>query len=271
MRTHPILTAAALLGMVSAAPAQVYLPNTSGDFSLFADGELAGQNGWAAVTTTPTLGQISNGRMVSQFSSTTKPSVRYPFASAVPNTPGSSYFVGLTFRLNQLGNSEVLSTVTSDGSTGVRLRLQLSSNTFSIAGGPAPFGGVSYTFDPSFQIVPGTEYRLVLSYDFLAGSGNDVVELFVNPTSPTRAANTPLLSYENFFPDWIDLASLVALQFGSGPIPGTPGYDVGRVIAAGDFASVYSFITPVPEPSSLGLAGLAAAAGIARWRRKQRT
>src|SRR5215213_7506854 len=107
MRTVLCLAATVLLGLVGNAPCQVYLPPSSGDFSLFANGELAGQNGWVPVTTTPTIGQINNGRMVVPFSFSPPPPVRYPFAAAVPNTLGSSYFVGLTFRLNRTDNSEV--------------------------------------------------------------------------------------------------------------------------------------------------------------------
>src|SRR5947209_5189305 len=96
-RATATLLAWALAGATPAA-AQVYVPPASGDFSGFADGDLAGQNGWVGVPTTPTGIQVQGGRVVVQVAgagATDLPDARYPFGATVPGTAGTSYYVGL--------------------------------------------------------------------------------------------------------------------------------------------------------------------------------
>jgi hypothetical protein len=275
-----------------AAAQVVYLPPQAGDFSLFANGDLAGQNGWLPVTTTPTGVQISGGRAVIQSASGTTdlPDARYPFAAAVPATAGTSYYVGLTFRVTSVnttsasGGDVVATHTTSAGDDGIRLSLLTGSPVpagqyaLAICGGPIGQFGANYYYNTSVSHQINQTLRIILAYDFVAGTVNDRMTLYVDPASPVRAADTAEVNLPNSGqptnPRWTDLSDLIGQTIMTpGSIVGgtpTPGFEIGRITAADNFAAVYSFITPVPEPSGLALVGGLATCFCARRRRIKR-
>lgn len=268
------------MSVFSAAPAagQVYIPPSSADFSSFANGDLAGQNGWVPVSTTPTGVQINGGRAVVQAAASAPPGVRYPFAASVPATAGTSYYVGLTLRVTQsdavtqLG-ADILGSRTVAGPDALRLAVQTVSAgvyRFLVTGGPSSTNNYTYFFSGTASHAVGQTLRVVLAYDFRGGAQDDGYSLYVDPVSPTRAGDTAEFSVNNTAGTWADLGDLAGTSIVSPPLFGPmncPGFEIGRITAAGDFASVYSFITPVPEPSALALAGGAAVAAVARFRR----
>ncbi|HEY1380539.1 MAG TPA: hypothetical protein VGF55_27305, partial [Gemmataceae bacterium] len=186
------------VALVAAGPAagQLYIPPTAGDFSLFADGDLAGQNGWVAATTAPTGVQISGGRAVVQAATATPPGARYPFAATVPAAAGTSYYVGLTLRVtqsdavSQLG-ADILGAKTAAGPDGLRLAVQGTSPgqyRLLVTGGPTPPPTNTYNyFFANVSHPVGQSVRLILAYDFRGGAQDDGYTLYVDPTSPNRA------------------------------------------------------------------------------------
>ncbi len=280
---------AVVVGVSAPAAAQVvYVPPQAGDFSLFADGDLAGQNGWVPVTTTPTGVQISGGRVVVQSvqGTTDLPDARYPFTAAVPATAGTSYYVGLTLRVTSVPTVSNIDDVVGTHNTaaaddGVRLAVytafQAPPGQYELAfcAGPAP--GPSFTYFPSpVSHTVGEALRVILAYDFVAGTAHDRASLYVDPASPDRTADTAEVNLRNTGPSnpyWTDLGNLTGLTIVSPGFslggPPTPGFEIGRIIAADNFAAAYSFITPVPEPSAVALLGaIAACVGARRWRAK---
>jgi len=262
--------------IVNAAPsaAQVYVPATAGDFSLFTNGDLAGQHGWVAPTTTPTGLQVSGGKVVTAGGQAVDPpDVRYPFAAPVPATAGSTFYIGLNFRVTQVDSlaptvgSDFVGGQTVAGEFGPRLAFGRPFNggpgyTFQLSGGTTQGSTMIYLTDdvPRF---PDGDLRVILAYDFLAGTLNDLISIYLDPTSPVRSANTPLFTFGNS-PGlgWTDLGNLAGLNLSVGLH--APTSEIGRVTATGTFGEAYSFIT-VPEPSSFALAMLGA--GVISWRR----
>jgi len=277
-RLFPLVLAALI---VNAAPsaAQVYVPSTAGDFSLFINGDLAGQHGWVATTSTPTGLQVSGGKVMTSGGQTVDPpDVRYPFAAPVPATPGSSFYIGLSFRVTQVDTaaptvgSDFVGGQTVAGEFGPRLAFGRPFNgspgyTFQLSGGTTQGSTLTYLTDnvPRF---PDGDMRVILAYDFVAGTLNDQFSIYLDPTLPVRSANTPLFTFVNSpGTGWTDLGNLAALNLSVGLH--APTSEIGRVTATGTFGEAYSFIT-VPEPSSLVLACWVSAfsvAGVLGWRR----
>ncbi len=281
---------AVVLGLIvtaGASPAQVIIPPSSGDFSRFANGDLAGQNGWVPVTTTPTGVQISGGHAVMQGGLTTDlPDVRYPYTNPVPPTASASYYVGLTLRVNYVdpnqGFRDFLSSRTGDGKDAVILAAKMPSGASApfwqplISAGREANGSTDYIFSDRQSFNRGQTYRMILAYDFVSGAGNDVFSLYADPVSPDRAANAPLLRDSGLFSSvWPEISSTVVgltlTPQGSSTFADTStGVEIDRITAGTDFAAVYNFITPVPEPSSLLLAG-AGFVALGMFRRRRRT
>jgi hypothetical protein len=273
--------------LLLAAPythAQIYLPTSAGNFGGFANGDLAGQNGWTAVSTTPTGAQVLGGKVVFQGGLTTDPpDARYPFASTVPTTAGTTFYVGAAFRVTQtdqasLGISPVLSGRTTTAQDGPVLAISGGSgapNTFWLLtrGGPSNSGtGTTYATD-AVNRPNGQTIRVILAYDFVNGASNDMLGVYVNPSSPSRSNNTAAYTLTNFVSSssdfsWQELTGLTGLTLSPrGTLTSTsPGLEFDTLSAAGDFASVFNAIA-VPEPSALALATAPAAWGLSRVRR----
>jgi hypothetical protein len=263
--------------IVSATPvaAQIYVPASDGDFSLFSDGDLAGQHGWSAVTTTPTGMQVSGGKVVTLGGQLVDPpDVRYTFAAPVPGTAGSTFYIGLNFRVTQLGSnsptfgSDFVGGQTAAGEFGPRLAygrvIGSTGYTFQLSGGtPQPPSSALIYLSDDVPRLPDGILRVIVAYDFISGSINDQISIYLDPTSPIRANNTPLFTFFNSSGlGWADLGNLTGLNLSVGLRANTS--EIGRVTAAGSFGEAYSFIT-VPEPSSLALAALGV--GLFSWRR----
>jgi hypothetical protein len=268
------------------ALAQVYLPPGAGTFSGFADGDLVGQNGWTSVTTTPTGAQVVGGKLVFQGGLTSDPpDARYPFSATVPNTGGTTFYVGAAFRVtqadqNSLGISPVLSGRTTTAQDGPVLAVSGGSgppNTYWLLtrGGPSNSGtGVTYATD-AVNRPDGQTIRVILAYDFVNGASNDMLGVYVNPSSPIRSNNTAAYTLTNFVSSssdfsWQELTGLTGVTLSpQGTLSSTsPGLEFDTLSAAGDFTSVYSAIT-VPEPSALALVALPAASCVVRARRSR--
>ena len=274
MRSILCPAAAAALALAGSAPAQVLVPESAGDFSRFADGDLAGQNGWVPVTTTPTGVQVSGDRAVIQGGmSTPRPDVRYPFAAPVTLAPGASYYVGVVLRVNSAdsrGNFEIVGSIA--GGPERYATLAVGGPDFEtgpgrwrawLGGGRQSGQGGFYQGWPTAVFNQGQTYRMVLAYDSVAGQYNDLTTLYVDPASPDRSANPaaiPPRTNPSEFPG--DVTGLI-LTPSDATFASSPGVEFERITAGTDFAAAYHFITPVPEPSSLALLGAGAASGAA--------
>jgi len=273
---------------VRSSQAQVYLPTSAGNFSGFANGDLAGQNGWTAVTTTPTGVQVVGGIATFQGGlSSDMPDARYNFSSTVPSTAGTSFYLGAAFRVTSIdqaspGLSPIMSGQTTTGQVGPVLGVSAGSGApgsfrFIARGGPSNSpNGITYALDSVNRPI-GQTIRVVLAYDFVAGASNDVLRLYVNPTSPNRSDNTPAFTLTNFVSSgqdfsWQEFTGLTGVSLTpQGSFSSTsPGVEFDRLSASGDFTTLYNAL-PVPEPTALAAVVVPVTWGIVRARRPRVT
>jgi hypothetical protein len=102
-------------------------------------------------------------------------------------------------------------------------------------------------------------YRLVASWEFVAGASNDVMNVYIDPTNNIQGNNTPYIA--NYI--WSGVSEptgfLPAVNVNQGFAGISPTLSIDRLVVTNDFG-VVSFI-PVPEPSlvigmSFGALGL---------------
>lgn len=133
------------------------------------------------------------------------------------------------------------------------LELALSKNSLTAAAGTTSALNLN------------TTYLVVMGYQWVSGTDDDVVSVWVNPTPLGGAAPAPNLSVStgidavanaNFGGFHFTLRSVAAQNGG-----GTYYFDEPRI------GKTYADVTPVPEPSSLLLMGITAMATRSRRRR----
>lgn len=197
------------------------------DFSTMVNGsELNGQNGWSNCSSTPCFGVVpvaaglgdncSGLGCVRMKVSNTAVTTTLPYACSSPNSlrfggdwdsPGklfspaatTNFYVGL--RVNFTNFASVIT-------RGDFFRLYGGASNFNTAariiaintgGGQNRFGiqananGGSIFTDPlSKPLFTGTTYYLVLKYEFNAGTNDDMIKLYINPTGSSEPAAADL-------------------------------------------------------------------------------
>jgi hypothetical protein len=90
----------------------------------------------------------------------------------------------------------------------------------------------------------GTQYHLLVRYDFVAGAANDTGALYINPTTADGSGDVPYVAMTTV---GIDAASISAVYLRQGTAANAPSLSLVDNIAVNGV---------VPEPASLGLLGL---------------
>jgi hypothetical protein len=264
-RVFAMLLWAATLVAVAAprAPAAIFFAD---DFSTFSDGDLVGQNGWVQTGTQATLPlQVSSGQVLIPGSQTGNNQDAFKtFGSLVapPGVGSTSVFLGLTLTVNDAPTPGISSYFVAldnatDGSGFDNERVAAIENTATTyflaarvtgqAGSPFVTGTTPLTY--------GTQYNLIVEATLTSLGTDEIVRLYVDPTNGDINAQTPYLTAPiNTGTPLTGLGGVVLSQFQSTTV-GISDVEIGSARAATTFSEAANL--PVPEPSSLLLAGLA--------------
>ena len=143
---------------------------------------------------------------------------------------------------------------------GTRVLTRASGSGFQVGLEKNSGMGANFVFDPEvFDI--GETIFVVGSYTFVAGTTNDVSELWINPdplTFESALAPPPTLTAPLAGGDLTQIASFLFRQGNAATVPGVVVADEIRV------DSSWAGVTPVPEPGSAALLALGAAGLVAR-------
>jgi hypothetical protein len=256
-----LLTLSALA--VTALAAQAQTTVFTADFGTgYTDGNLVGQNGWTQTGTTATVAQtVSNGVVVLPSGATGQDTWN-AFSSAVDTTVSGNYLLTtINFTLTNAPSASGdyffhLSSPTNTTSNFYQrlfarsavggFQLGLSGNS---AAASSAFGSTVLSLD--------TAYEVVIKWDFIEGTLNDLMTVYVDPTDPIITNNTAYVST-----NWINTepTTLAAANLRIGGSSSTPGVLVDSIE-----------VQLVPEPSTyalLALAGAGFAGYVIRRRRR---
>lgn len=255
--TNVILAVGAMAAVCGAAEAAVYY---STNFATgYTSGNLVGQNGWTQMgTTTTNPVQVAGGFAVVGTSGQDVYSALTTSASAVS---GTSFYLSATIRVTgaQAAGDYFLHVGNPAGNTSNfygRVHAKSSGTGFvlgvSPSGQAAAYGSAVLSFNQS--------YNVILALDFVAGTLNDVVSVFVNPASSDRSALTAYAT-SSAWGTTAEPASIASVNLRQGSSANAPSVSVSSLIAGDSLASV-----GVPAPGAVALLGVA---GLVSTRRRR--
>jgi hypothetical protein len=111
-----------------------------------------------------------------------------------------------------------------------------------------------------------TDYRVVVAYNFVAGTLDDTASIYVNPINlTTESSNTPYLTDTFWGTATAEPTTVVGVNLRQGTAANAPTLSVDNLAAGTAFGDV----APVPEPSAIALSivGLCSLIG---WLRRSR-
>lgn len=259
MKNILAITLAAGFCLVPAVQATVYVND---NFNAFSSGNLVGQASWnqiGASVTSPL--QVSGGEVVIPFGQTVDnqdAAKSFGVTIAPPGVGTLSFFYGfqMTMAAAPASNPSYFAAL-GDGVTFYNLRLtaradglggfQLGARVNGQSGYPFAYGG---------SLAYNTPYNVIVEGDMVAGNANDVVKIFVNPTSGNLGLEIPYATGTwngiGTVTDPAGFANLVISQFGSATVFNA-GLSIRTAVAGDSFSEV---VSAVPEPSIGALVGL---------------
>ncbi|MFZ4764469.1 MAG: PEP-CTERM sorting domain-containing protein [Roseimicrobium sp.] len=271
MRTaiyQSILATTLTAALVTSLPGAVLVNDT---FATFTNGNLVGQNSWAqtgSATANPL--QVSGGsvqvpmltgdnqdaaKSYTLTSNTAGTQIAFAIRMTMLDAPttGPSYFVAME-ESSFFDNFRVAGLELSP--TTYQLQMRATGQTAN----PFVTTGASLNY--------GTEYLVMGTWDFVAGAQNDLVQLFVNPTSSTQGSNTVYASQTqgNATADPTAFQTILFSQFQSGTV-NPSNVAIHQVVVANTFAEAFAAVA-VPEPSMSALV-LFGAMGLFGVRRRR--
>lgn len=262
-----LLVTLAWAGLFSApARATIYLED---DYSTFANGNLEGQGGYA-LTGTPTSNpiQVSDGKVVFPGSTANDQDLyrAFPALISAPTTSGAttSILYGLRMVMNSVSLTATYFTAFNESLAGsgfsdARLgAVTTGTGTYKL--GIRVNGQAGYPFAYGGDLNLGEALTVIVKLDLIQGTQNDVISIFVNPTSNVLADQTPyatgIFAGSGAATDPAAEGSFILSQFGSVSNPGNAFY-LYRDATGDDFSELYDFLSvPVPEPGVAALLGM---------------
>ena len=249
---------------VTALAAQAQTTVFNSDFGAgYTDGNLVGQNGWSQTATNiPSVFQtVSNGVVVLPSGATGQDTWN-AFSSAVDTTVSGNYLLStINFTLTNAANTtgDYFFHLSSPTNTTSNFYQRLFSRS-AVGGFQLGINGASAAGSAAWGtdvLTLNTPYEVVIKWEFIAGTLNDILSVYVNPTDPILTNNTVYAST-----NWIaaEPSTLAAANLRIGGATTTPGVLVDSIE-----------VQLVPEPSTyamLALAGAGFAGYVIRRRRR---
>ncbi len=262
---HPTHTRAAFVGSflatAIAAQASVLVQE---DFS-YSDGALLGQGGWtitgtstlnpltvsSGAVTLATTGQDAYKALPSAVNLATNGGIYFAMDIKVASAQATGdYFFHLSDPVATTSNFYSRLLVRSSGS-GFTLGLQEQSGT----GATPTYGTTELSF--------ATQYKVVVAWTSVpSGTNNDILNLYVNPTSLVQGSNLPYAT-DAWTTSTVEPLNITAFNLRQGTAANAPVLTVDNIVIATSFASA------IPEPAAFAtLAGLVVLGGAASRRRR---
>jgi hypothetical protein len=232
------------------------------NFATFANGDLVGQNGWSqfAASVTGPL-QVSGGAVVIPAGQTTdnQDAIRNFGVTVSPPVAGTTpLFFGFQVNFSAASSAASPSYLAAlyDGSSFLNYRVTAKDNgagKYVIGARPTGQGGYPWTFG-SVGLDYNTTHAVIVEADLVAGGSNDVVKVFIDPTSGDLSAQTPYLTGTwngvGSVGDPATLTGMIISQFGNSTTPSAAAWSIFKVAAGDAFGDVF---VAVPEPSAISL------------------
>jgi PEP-CTERM motif len=190
-----------------------------------------------------------------------------PLSASVAATSGTSIFSGVNINVSAANTAGDYFLHFNDpaGSTNFygRLFLRSSGTGFNVGLASNSGTGTVTTYGTSVLNF-GQTYRVVTSWDFVAGAANDIFNVYIDPTNATQNLNTAeIINYT--WTGSAEPAQVSAINLRQGTTASAPTLVLDDLTVGTVFSTV---ITPVPEPATmLGLAALGF--GVAAYRRRR--
>jgi hypothetical protein len=122
--------------------------------------------------------------------------------------------------------------------------------------------GIIQWYPTGFDL--GTTIFLVAQYEFISGTANDVARMWVNPDVSTFGTGTPPAADLTSAPSGIGDINLFSILLRNINTVGTPAFQFDELRVGTTWADV----TPIPEPTAVGLFGLGLLTLFARSRNR---
>jgi hypothetical protein len=248
------------------------------NFDSYVNGNLAGttqntigQGTWAQTSTSSaTPIQVLGGAVVL---GTSGQDVYSALTTPLNFTDGQTFYIGATVDITaaQAAGDYFLHWSSPAGTTSIfteRFYAKSDGSGGFVFGYDGSSGG-TVNYSPT-SLSLNTSYRVVLAYTAVAGAVNDTFALYVNPTDlSVQANNTPYMTsaYVGTGAE-VSPQTVSAINFRQGSAANAPSVIIDNLTVATLFSDAAP-IAPVPEPTTIALAGLGGLAGLLAFRRRK--
>jgi hypothetical protein len=247
----------------------------SDNFNSYANGNLAGtaqdalgQGTWRQTSTAAaTPVQVVNGAIALGSSGQ---DVYSPLTTPTTLSDGQSIYFSLAINVSavQSAGDYFLHFTPNAGNSSLfysRLFIKSVTGGFEL-GWLGTSGGTGLPTYGTTVLSLSTTYQVVMAYNFSATTPtNSTGAVYVNPTDPIVGNNTAYLTANWLTTATPDTNSIAAVNFRQGSAANAATLTVDNLVVA----TAFSDVVPVPEPSTLVLAGLGGLACLGALRRKR--
>jgi trimeric autotransporter adhesin len=225
------------------------------DSFTYPDGNLVGQGPWLQNGTSATTPiQVLGGKaMIGTSGQDVNAALSSPFSLV----DGSSFYIGATINLSaaQATGDYFLHWSPATSSTIFISRVEARSSGAGFQLGYVETSGTGASLTWGTQVLNfNQDYRMVLSYNVVAGGVNDTADLYVNPTDNlVQGNNTPYL-HDTWDSATAETVTLGAVNLRQGTAANAPTLSLDNLDVTTTFTEAATF-TSVPEPTSLSILG----------------
>lgn len=242
-----------ILGLASSSFGAALFTET---FNSYSDGPLTNQGPWLATAAAINPINVASGR--AQLA-TSGQDAYAAFGAPVTATDGTSLYSGLTLNVTSAqaaGDYFFHLSNPAGTTTSFYERLFVRSSTSGFQLGLVDTSGTgSTTTWGTTELALGTDYRIVVALNFVAGLNNDTFAVYVDPTDPNVEANNTAYLTHTWTSATVEPTAYAAVNLRQGSAANAAALFVDD-IAIGQAFSDVTTVSQVPEPSSMALAAL---------------